>query len=229
MAEANLRFPDRPLELYLVRHGQTDYNLRRIVQGGGVDSSLNNTGRQQADALFNALQDVPFQQVYTSALKRTQETLAPFASQGHNLQARSALNELNWGEAEGQKASPELRQQFYDVISAWQQGDVDRSFPRGESAQEGWNRSAAFFQELADAAPEGPVLVCAHGRILRIMLSQLFGYGLSRMEVFRHQNTGINHLVLHHPRIWARRLNDTRHLATLDFHTPSVAPSLTGR
>ncbi|HRG79965.1 MAG TPA: histidine phosphatase family protein, partial [Cyclobacteriaceae bacterium] len=58
-------------KIYIIRHGQTDFNLQGIVQGSGVDSSLNDMGRAQADAFYLTYKDIPFDKIYTSALRRT--------------------------------------------------------------------------------------------------------------------------------------------------------------
>ncbi len=57
-------------KIYIVRHGQTNFNLQGIVQGSGVDSSLNAMGRAQAAAFFKAYQSVAFDKIYTSTLKK---------------------------------------------------------------------------------------------------------------------------------------------------------------
>jgi len=57
--------------IYLIRHGETDFNRRGVVQGSGVDSDLNDMGRAQAQAFFQAYQHVPFEKLYVSGLKRT--------------------------------------------------------------------------------------------------------------------------------------------------------------
>ena len=57
--------------IYIIRHGETDYNRQGIIQGSGVDSDLNETGRIQAEKFFKAYHHIPFDKVYTSELKRT--------------------------------------------------------------------------------------------------------------------------------------------------------------
>jgi broad specificity phosphatase PhoE len=61
--------------IYLIRHGETDFNRRGVVQGSGVDSLLNEWGEAQAAAFFNAYQHVPFDKIYTSDLKRTHQVI----------------------------------------------------------------------------------------------------------------------------------------------------------
>jgi probable phosphoglycerate mutase len=89
-------------ELYFIRHGQTDDNLKGIVQGKGVNLPLNDLGRRQARAFFDAYEDVPFDHIYTSSLLRAQETnYYPFRELGLSFEPLSELDEIGWGEMEG--------------------------------------------------------------------------------------------------------------------------------
>ena len=65
-------------KIYLIRHGQTDFNVQGIVQGSGVDSSLNAAGYEQASRFFAAYKHLPFDKVYTSTLQRTQQSVQGF-------------------------------------------------------------------------------------------------------------------------------------------------------
>lgn len=202
------------LELYLLRHGQTEYNKRNIVQGGGIDSELNEEGLRQAQLFFTHYQHIPFRAVVHTSLRRTAQTVAPFRSKGIPFHALPELDELNWGIIEGREASDEVVAHFQNVTSAWMAGQLDAKIEGGESALECWQRVEAGIQKLKHQfSTGGKVLVCTHGRTLRVLLAGLTGYGLQRMHIFPHDNTALNilHLspggktVLH-------RLNDTTHL-----------------
>ena len=67
--------------LYLVRHGETDYNRQRIVQGRRINCELNVTGRAQARALARRLASVPVDAVFSSTLRRAEETAAFVAAE----------------------------------------------------------------------------------------------------------------------------------------------------
>jgi broad specificity phosphatase PhoE len=82
--------------IYLIRHGETDYNRRGVVQGSGVDSDLNEMGRAQAMAFFQAYQHVPFQKIYISGLKRTYQTVESFIELGMPYEKLTGLNEISW-------------------------------------------------------------------------------------------------------------------------------------
>ncbi|MCU0382903.1 MAG: histidine phosphatase family protein, partial [Cyclobacteriaceae bacterium] len=123
-------------KIYLIRHGQTDFNLRNIVQGSGVDSSLNDTGRAQADAFYRAYKHVPFQAVYTSALRRTTESVKGFIDAGIRHQSLKGLNEISWGKKEGQPITPEEDAYYHHMLKQWQEGKTDLRIEGGESPEE---------------------------------------------------------------------------------------------
>jgi len=207
--------PDPPLRLFLVRHGETDYNKRGIIQGGGIDASLNQTGRWQAERFHLKHHQVPFRAVYTSGLRRTLETVADFHPALPPPTQLAGLNECHWGEFEGVEFSPKLKQKLLPLKRAWAAGEVDRKVPGGgESPQEVWNRAYKALKTIENTHPEGgDVLVCTHGRLLRVLLSGLLGNGLHEMERFAHANTGLNVLVKHATRYRSEILNDLSHLA----------------
>lgn len=199
-------------KIYLIRHGQTDYNLKGIVQGSGIDSSLNERGRQQAQAFFEAFKDVPFDKVYTSKLKRTHETVKPFLEMGLPHEELVGLNEINWGNREGVVITPQEDAYYHDVIRAWQQGDTDLPIEGGESPQDVFNRQTPAIEHLLAQENEEYVLVCMHGRAMRILLCQLLNYPLYTMDQFHHQNLCLYQLNYTSSMFSVERFNYTKHL-----------------
>src|SRR5688572_13660134 len=120
-------------KIYIVRHGQTDYNLKSIVQGSGVDSDLNDNGQAQARAFFESYKDVPFNKIYTSALKRTRQTVQGFLDLGIPSESLSGLNEISWGTKEGFKITPEEDQYYHYMLQQWQLGNTTLRIEGGES------------------------------------------------------------------------------------------------
>lgn len=207
------------MKLYLIRHGETDFNRADIVQGGGVDSDLNELGRQQAEAFFaHYHRQLSFDAVYASALKRTHQTLAPWLSLGYSFEQYAALNEFSWGHMEGKRLTPEEKQLFQQMRDDWQKGLFDRKIEGGESPLEAWARIRPFFDMLPERHLGQNLLICTHGRTLRIALSMLLGIGLQRMHEIMPSNTGL-HVLHFDPALGyqAERLNDTEHL----LHLPS--------
>jgi broad specificity phosphatase PhoE len=178
----------RPRTIFLLRHGQTDFNVRGIVQGSGVDSSLNDTGRRQAAQFFAAYGHVPFDKVYTSALRRTHESVQQFLELGLPHEAHTGLNEISWGVREGTRITMAEDAEYRQVLAGWVAGDTHARLTGGESPEEVAARQRPVIELLKARDDEETVLICMHGRAMRVMLCQLLNYPLSCMEGFEHSN-----------------------------------------
>lgn len=202
-------------QLYIIRHGQTDYNLQGIVQGSGVDSSLNHTGRKQAAAFYEAYHHLPFQRIYTSALKRTHETVQPFMRHNIPHTQLGGLNEINWGRHEGMQPTPDEKAYYYSVISSWRSGAVDRAVDQGESPVAVQQRQAVALEKIL-ADPEELALICMHGRAMRIFLCLMLDIPLKEMDTFEHTNLCL-YVLEHNSNTFKLKVrNDTNHLLRLD-------------
>jgi broad specificity phosphatase PhoE len=175
-------------KIYIVRHGQTDFNMRGIVQGSGVDSSLNETGLSQAKAFFEHFKHVPFARVYTSALRRTKETVQGFVDLGIPHESHAGLNEISWGNKEGQKITPEEDAYYHWMLRQWQEGNTSMKIEGGESPDDVAKRQLPVIERILSRVEEEYVLICMHGRAIRILLCQLLNYPLRSMDMFEHEN-----------------------------------------
>ncbi len=182
-------------ELYTLRHGQTDYNKQGIVQGRGVNSSINERGQQQAAAFHAHYRHLDFDAIYVSELVRTHQTVAPFVEQdGYALIATPNLDEIGWGIHEGKRPTPENRQEYKDVVTAWTGGDLTATIPGGESPLVVADRLKLFLAELHQTDHKR-VLLCTHGRTSRVLFCLLMGLPLQQMQQFNHHNTGFSKFV----------------------------------
>lgn len=175
-------------KIYIVRHGQTDFNMRGIVQGSGVDSSLNETGREQARAFFEAYRHVQFDKVYTSVLRRSIESVQGFIDGGIPHERLAGLNEISWGKKEGQPITPEEDAYYHHMLRAWRAGHTSEKIEGGESPDEVVVRMKPAVDHILRQENERTVLVCMHGRAIRILLCHLLRYPLMSMDMFEHQN-----------------------------------------
>ncbi len=128
-------------KIYLIRHGQTDFNMAGIVQGSGVDSRLNEHGKNQANAFYQEYKDVGFDRIYTSALKRTRESVDSFIQAGRPHESLAGLNEINWGNKEGQKISINDDRRYFEMLERWRDGETSLSIEGGESPDDVLNRN----------------------------------------------------------------------------------------
>ena len=174
-------------KIYLLRHGQTDYNLQGVVQGSGIDAPINATGRAQAEAFFGAYREVQFDQLYHSALIRTRQSIQGFIDMGIPVTSLVELNEISWGNYEGTPMTPEEGEYYRMMLDQWQQGNLDYAIAGGESPNSVAERLHRAIQIILNGAGE-TILVCMHGRAMRIFLSLICQTPLKEMDQYEHGN-----------------------------------------
>jgi probable phosphoglycerate mutase len=202
--------------MYIVRHGQTDLNKRGVIQGRGMDTDLNAEGRRQAGLFFNAYQSTPFNKIYVSALKRTQQSIQPFIDLGIPFEKLSGLDELGWGIFEGKPAEPESKQAFMLIMRDWLEGKLDQKFEGGESPNEVKARQLEALKVIMSHPEEETVLICMHGRALRLLLCILTNKPLTEMESFPHQNLVLYKVVYDGSKYEIVDFNNAEHLKVIN-------------
>jgi len=167
------------LILYLARHGETDFNLRKIFQGR-TDNPLNERGLEQARTLRDLLRPVPISRVYISPLERARVTASIILEDRDIPQTvESRLVEINFGEWEG---TPEV-----DVRERWMEdymdyrNDLSRFRPlNGESALEARKRAGEWWDEaVEDVGPDEHILVVAHQSLNAVLGCHVAGIPLT--------------------------------------------------
>ena len=175
-------------ELFIIRHGQTDLNKAGIIQGRGVDAPLNDTGRAQGRMFFDYYKNEGFEKVYVSNLQRTYQSVQPFIEELNlPFEKLPGLDEFDWGDYEGTQADYQLKEEYQKITSAWKSGDYDQKIAGGESPNEVKIRQDKALEHILASAEE-KVLVCMHGRAIRLLLTQLTGKEISEMDNFPHAN-----------------------------------------
>lgn len=202
-------------KIYLIRHGQTDFNLRNIVQGSGVDSDLNERGRLQAQAFFEAYKNIKFDKVYTSVLKRSQESVQSFIDLGIPHEALKGLNEISWGTKEGYAITPDEDEYYHYMLRQWQLGNTALKIENGESPDDVVVRMKPAVDHIMSFEKEETILICMHGRAIRILLCILLNYPMKSMDMFEHQNLGLYLLNYSGSMFSVERYNDVDHLRSL--------------
>lgn len=219
MTDALPRTTDADTTLYLVRHGETEYNRRGIIQGGGVDSTLNAAGRGQAEALAQRLRTVSFDALYASTLQRAQQT-ADILARPHEPLSRTYLrdlSEMDWGRFEGEPPSPERDEEMGAIKADWRDGAYDRTVDGGESIRDVQTRAQRALRHILAREVGRTTLVVTHGRYLRVLLATaLHDYGLEDMQELDHSNTCVNRVVVEDGRARADLQNCTAHLSSVE-------------
>lgn len=150
-------------ELWLVRHGETEWTVSRR-HTGKTDIPLTERGEQDAHVLAGALAEHPFAAVFTSPLQRARRTaaLAGFA----DAQVDGDLAELDYGEYEG-RTSADIRKERPDWL-LWRDGS-----PGGESMEDAGRRADGVIERIS--AVDGDVLLFGHGHFSRVLAARMLG------------------------------------------------------
>jgi len=168
-----------PLWVFL-RHGESRANKERWLSGH-VDVELTEAGREQARAAGEALADIPFVRAWSSDLQRARETAEiALAGRDVSLTTTPALRERFLGDW-GHMAIDEMRARGgMDLLIRW-----DGQPPGGESQADLAARLLPWFVENALADGEGPVLIAAHGGVIRVLLGLIDGMDVH--EIGKHK------------------------------------------
>lgn len=151
---------------YYMRHGKTEFNCKRIIQGGNVDSALVDEYLYLIHDTADALKDVHFAACYCSPLKRAQDT-ARIVLHNHAVQLQLAedLREFDFGSLDGK---PYKNNQF-KFISSYLMQDFSRF--GGEKRNDVRRRIRRIFEQMyRDASDGDKILVVAHGALVRYLI-----------------------------------------------------------
>ena len=175
------------MKLYIIRHAETEYNRKGIIQGSEVDSDINDLGESQANSFYEYYKNINFDKIYVSDLKRTFQTIRRFTENGSSYEKLKEFNEISWGINQGKSDDLE---DYARLIDTWLAGNLDNKFEEGESPNEMSVRLVKGFNKVLDDDHD-TVLLCIHGRALRILLSKIIDNDLTKMDKYVHSNTGL--------------------------------------
>ncbi|NLE98929.1 MAG: histidine phosphatase family protein [Propionibacterium sp.] len=160
--------------LIVLRHGETQWNRERRMQGV-ADVELNDAGLAQAREAAEELAGYRFDAVYSSPLRRASETARIVAApHGLPLQLDARLSEINVGSWAGRTAE-EVREEFPGQQELYFAGQDYHRSAEGESAAQVGDRAEAAVADIAGAHPTGTVLVVSHGYFAQLLVSRLLG------------------------------------------------------
>ena len=150
---------------YLIRHGETDFNKKRFFYGK-ADVSINETGKEQATLLHQLMKGKSISRVYTSQLKRTQETAA-IIFPDQTPTAYKALNERDFGLWEGRTAN-EIQAAFPLVWEEWLESPFDVTPSKAEPFQKFKDRVQSIVEEIRET-DDDEIAIVGHLGVLRLI------------------------------------------------------------
>ena len=172
-------------DLWLVRHGQTNWNLTGRWQGQAADApGLNDTGHKQALAIREQLEDIKFAAVYSSDLLRARQTAELITeSFGMTITLEPRLREINLGDWEGM-LSEDIEANYPQEMAERLRNPFCTHAPNGESPSEVTDRVLTAISEICDKYSDGAVLIVAHGVSLAVIICH--SQGIPMEDIYQH-------------------------------------------
>lgn len=181
--------------VYLVRHGETDWNVERRFQGQ-LDVELSKTGIRQAEAVARwlAAQPVRFTALYSSDLKRASRTARIIGAQLDLVpRLNPALREIHVGEWQGLVAA-EIEDRFPGKLDEWHRKIDSFTLPGGESIPIVQRRIFAAYREIVTQHPGEAIIVVSHGAALTALMAALHDWDLVETWHTKRARMGNTHV-----------------------------------
>lgn len=171
----------KTMRIYLVRHGETEWNRVRRFQGRS-NLPLNQEGRKQVRALAAALKNKPLTAIYTSPLIRALETarLIKAFHPSTPIFEEKGLIEMDLGEFDGMKAQ-DWAEQYPDFRKAWNENPASVKMPGGESLKEVQARAKEALERITRIySPDTTLLISSHNFVNLTLLCDVLKISLNR-------------------------------------------------
>lgn len=208
-------------ELLLIRHGETDWNTERRLQGH-TDIPLNNEGVRQARALGLALRRESLDAIVSSDLQRAMQTAQAIADvRDMPIQVDTGLRERCYGAFEGLR-HVDISERYPEDYLAWQSREWDARFPQGlrtaETLREFTERAVGSLTRLVKSRQARRIAVVTHGGVLECIYRAAKGIASSAPRDFEIRNASINRLTWSGAAFQVVQWSDVAHLthAALD-------------
>ena len=171
------------INIILIRHGETDWNQLRRIQGANSNTELSQRGKEQAESLALRLKDEKIQAIYSSPLQRALDTARAIAGY-HQIEVaiEPALKEIDVGELEGihiEKVGHRL-----DQLLTNQDGTLLK-MPGGESLAEVQQRAWSTIQRLIGQHSDGVIAVTSHYFVILTIICSVLNLPLSQIGRLR--------------------------------------------
>jgi broad specificity phosphatase PhoE len=200
------------MHLFLIRHGETDWNIERRIQGH-TDTPLNARGFEQAEKLAVRLAaEEKMDALYASPLARARTTAQVIGRKiGIAAIYDDRLKEKHLGEMEGMSFT-EIEAAQPEVARMWRDSQEQFLLPGEEQPANLQERVRGFLDEMMPRHNGSRVAVISHGGTITMLLSTLMELDINRRSPFWFDNASISYVDLSGPRARLRLLNDTCHL-----------------
>ena len=196
---------------YIVRHGQTNWNILGKTQGHG-NSDLTAKGIEQATELAESIVNYPIDYIYSSDLGRAVQT-AQILGDKLNIKVKEteALREMGFGEWEGLLID-EIKANYANVYTTWRNEPHLAQIPGGETLHLIKDRVDSFIQSLNEKYDNKHILLVTHSVTVRVMLLAFLNSGMENIYRIKQDNTALNIVEYRDYGPVVIKMNDTSHI-----------------
>ena len=181
-------------EIILIRHGETEWNSQKRMQGHS-NSDLSEVGRAQIQALGEFMKNESFDHIYSSDSLRARQTAEAITQySGHTLQFDQRIREKNLGVFEG-LTSTEAKERHPEIYRLFKTAGANYVIDEGESTQQLLERALEFIEEIRLRHPQERVVMVTHGGVVRVLMKHALGLSIDAPTRFIIKNTGIFGLI----------------------------------
>ncbi len=167
-------------DLYIIRHGQTKWNLENRIQGN-LDSPLTELGLRQAGWLSDAYEDCKIDIIYTSTLDRAYNTAKIFRGDREiDIIRLDELKEINFGEWEGRKFM-EIKEEDPEGFNAFRFAPETFSPIGGETFKEAKARVVDAVDDILEKNKGGKVAIVIHGAVLKLLMGHFMNHTINQV------------------------------------------------
>lgn len=157
--------------IYLTRHGQTEWNLEKRLQGHG-NSPLTEFGLNRAKELSERIKDIDIDTIYTSPIERAYKTAQIVKGNKYiEVKVHEGLKEMNFGDYEGKITEEVMKENPDWDISAIMRGNLEMRAPNGETLGEVRERVNSAMRDIIKENEGKNILIVAHGITLKAIMT----------------------------------------------------------
>ena len=197
--------------IYIVRHGQTEWNLLGKTQGHG-NSDLTPKGIEQAELLADSMTKYPIDYIYSSDLGRAYQTAEIIWNKlSIEVEKTEALREMNFGTWEG-RIIKDIIEEDPELYKMWRNEPHLAKIPQGETLSQIKERTDAFIKEINEKYDGKHIVLVTHSLCARIMLLSFLDSDVKNIYRINQANTALNIIELRDYGPVVMKMNDTTHI-----------------
>ncbi|MFQ9288076.1 MAG: histidine phosphatase family protein [Intestinibacter bartlettii] len=197
--------------IYIVRHGQTEWNLLGKTQGHG-NSDLTPKGIEQAELLADSMTKYPIDYIYSSDLGRAYQTAEIIGNKLNiEVERTEALREMNFGTWEG-RIIKDIIEEDPELYKMWRNEPHLAKIPQGETLSQIKERTDAFIKEINEKYDGKHIVLVTHSLCARIMLLSFLDSDVKNIYRINQANTALNIIELRDYGPVVMKMNDTTHI-----------------